>query len=146
MESNVLIYHTDFVALVNANFSTQEWPICKGIVTSSNENIFRVIGPWCGEFTVTGEYPSKTPVTRSFNVFFELHLNTHLSKQLWGWWFEMPSRSLWRHCNGHGCTELTSTTMGNHAAGEDNVSDAMLTWRLHNFPLIMYIFAPFPKK
>ena len=26
-------------------------------------------------------------------------LNKQLSKQLWGWWFETPSRSLWRHCN-----------------------------------------------
>ena len=26
-------------------------------------------------------------------------LNKRLSKQSWGWWFEMPSRSLWRHCN-----------------------------------------------
>ena len=23
-----------------------------------------------------------------------------LSKQSWGWWFETPSRPLWRHCNG----------------------------------------------
>ena len=26
-------------------------------------------------------------------------LNKRLSKQPWGWWFERPSRSLWRHCN-----------------------------------------------
>ena len=26
-------------------------------------------------------------------------LNKRLSKQSWGWWFETPSRSLWRHCN-----------------------------------------------
>ena len=26
-------------------------------------------------------------------------LNKRLSKQSWGWWFEMPSHSLWRHCN-----------------------------------------------
>ena len=26
-------------------------------------------------------------------------LNKRLSKQWWGWWFETPSRSLWRHCN-----------------------------------------------
>ena len=25
--------------------------------------------------------------------------NKLLSKQSWGWWFETPSRSLWRHCN-----------------------------------------------
>ena len=27
-------------------------------------------------------------------------LNKRLSKQSWGWLFEMPSLSLWRHCNG----------------------------------------------
>ena len=26
-------------------------------------------------------------------------LNKRLSKQSWGWWFETPTRSLWRHCN-----------------------------------------------
>ena len=35
----------------------------------------------------------------SFDVFFYLRLNKRLSKQWWGWWFETPSRSLWRHCN-----------------------------------------------
>ena len=48
---------------------------------------------------VTGEFPSQRPVTRSFYVFFDLRLNKPLSKQAWGWWFEIPSRSLWRHCN-----------------------------------------------
>ena len=27
-------------------------------------------------------------------------LNKRLNKQSWGWWFETPSCSLWRHCNG----------------------------------------------
>ena len=39
------------------------------------------------------------PVTRSFDIFFDLRLNKRLSKQSWGWWFETPSCSLWRHCN-----------------------------------------------
>ena len=26
-------------------------------------------------------------------------LNKRLSKHSWGWWFETPSCSLWRHCN-----------------------------------------------
>ena len=26
-------------------------------------------------------------------------LNKRLNKQSWGWWFETPTRSLWRHCN-----------------------------------------------
>ena len=37
---------------------------------------------------------------RSFYVFFDLRLDKRLSKQPWGWWFETPSCSLWRHCNG----------------------------------------------
>ena len=39
------------------------------------------------------------PVTRSFDNFFDLRVNERLSKQSWGWWFETPSSSLWRHCN-----------------------------------------------
>ena len=53
-----------------------------------------------GNSLVTSEFPAQRPVTRSFDVFFDLRLNKWLSKQLWGWWFEMPSRLLWRHCNG----------------------------------------------
>ena len=41
-------------------------------------------------------------MTRSFDVFFDLRLNKGLSKQSWGWWFETPSGSLWRHCNDIG--------------------------------------------
>ena len=48
---------------------------------------------------VTGEFPSQRPVTRSFDVFFDPRLKKRLSKQSWGWWFEMLSRSLWRHCD-----------------------------------------------
>ena len=68
-------------------------------MTSSNGNIFRVTGPFCGEFTGPGEFPTQRPVTRSFDVFFDLRLNKRLSKQPWGWWFETPSWSLWRQCN-----------------------------------------------
>ena len=47
----------------------------------------------------TGEFPTQRPVTRGFDVFFDLRLNKRLSKQWWGWWFERPSGPLWRHCN-----------------------------------------------
>ena len=42
---------------------------------------------------------AQRPVTRSFDVFFDLHPNNWLSKQWWGWWFEALSSPLWRHCN-----------------------------------------------
>ena len=36
---------------------------------------------------------------RSFDTFFDLRLSKRFSKQSRHRWFEMPSRSLWRHCN-----------------------------------------------
>ena len=56
-----------------------------------------VLCAWNSQFT--GEFPAQRPVMRNFDVFFDLRLNKRLSKQLRGWWFETPSRALWRHCN-----------------------------------------------
>ena len=50
-----------------------------------------------GNSPVPGEFPSQRPMTRSFDVIFDLRLNKRLSKQSWGWWFETLSRPLWRH-------------------------------------------------
>ena len=52
-----------------------------------------------GNLPVTGRFPSQRPVTRSFDVFFDLRVNKRLSKQSRRRWFETLSRSLWRHCN-----------------------------------------------
>ena len=41
-----------------------------------------------GNSSVPGEIPAQRPVTRNFDVFFDLHLNKRLSKQSWGWWIE----------------------------------------------------------
>ena len=69
------------------------------MMTSSNGNFFCVTGPLCGEFTGTGEFPAQRPVTRSFDVFYDLRLNKRLSKQPWGWWFETSPWWLWRQSN-----------------------------------------------
>ena len=45
-----------------------------------------------GNSPVTGEFPAQRPVTRSFDVSFDLRQNKQLNKQSWGWWFETPSR------------------------------------------------------
>ena len=52
-----------------------------------------------GNSPVPGEFPTQRPVTRSFDVYFDLRPNKRLSKQPWGWWFETLSCSLWRHRN-----------------------------------------------
>ena len=52
-----------------------------------------------GNSPVAGEFHAQRPVTRSFDVFFDLRLNQPLSKQSWGWWSETPPSPLWRLCN-----------------------------------------------
>ena len=71
---------------------------------------------YAGNSLVTGEFPAQTPVTRSFDVFFDLRLNKRLSKQSWGWWSQTPLRSLWRHCNVADYSKIT--TIGNWVIGE----------------------------
>ena len=66
------------------------------MMTSSNGNIFRVTGHLCGEFT---GLPTQRPVTRSFDILFDLRLNKRLSKQSRSWWFETLSFPLSRQCN-----------------------------------------------
>ena len=52
-----------------------------------------------GNSPVPGEFPTQRPVTRSFDVYFDMRPNKRLSKQSGGWWFETQSRPLWRHRN-----------------------------------------------
>ena len=83
-------------SVVASNFhdeGTNSWSPDAYMMTSTNGNIFHVTGPLCGEFT------GQRPVTRSFDVFFDLRLIKRLSKHSRGWWFETLSRPLWRHCN-----------------------------------------------
>ena len=52
-----------------------------------------------GNSPVPGEFPAQRPLTRSFDVFFDLRLNEWLSTQSWGLWFETLLHPLWRHPN-----------------------------------------------
>ena len=64
-----------------------------------------------GSSPVPGEFPAQKPVTRSSDIFFDLRLNNRLSKQSWGWWFETPSRPLWRHRNVCRCAHTCLCTI-----------------------------------
>ena len=99
------VYHPITLYLANKSWSNKscfQWlsqnrlRVWWDMMTLSNRNIFRVTGPLCGEFT---GHPSQKPVTWNFDVFFHLCLNKRLSNQSWGWWFETPPCSLWRHFN-----------------------------------------------
>ena len=76
--------------------------------TDTNTHIHTDRDIWCTtkskiipsqRLAVPGEFPAQRPVTRSFDVFFDLRLNKRLSEQSWGWWFETLPRPLWRHSN-----------------------------------------------
>ena len=50
--------------------------------------IFSALLTLCvGNSPVPGIFSAQRPVTRSFDVFFDLRLNKPLSKQSWSWWF-----------------------------------------------------------
>ena len=68
------------------------------MMTSSNGNISALLANCADNSPVTGEFPAQRPVTRSFDVFFDLDLNKRLSTQWWACWLETPLCPLWRHC------------------------------------------------
>ena len=80
-------------------------------------------------FVLTSEFPSQRPVTRSFDVFFDLRLSKRLSKQSRRRWFEMPSHSLWSHCSeiwhGVGCWNPPSIEMKHTRL---NIIKLMMAW------------------
>ena len=89
-----------------------------------------------GNSPVPGEFPAQRPVTRSFDVFFDLRLNNRLSKQSWGWWFETLSRPLWRYCNE--CSNKANNhTPTNDLPRYNRVGDnQMVHW--HEYKSIVY--------
>ena len=84
-----------------------------------------------GNSPVTGEFPTQRPVTRSFDVYFDLRPKERLSKQWWGWWFETLSRSLWRHRNVHKCSAWCVTVPSRN--------DDMAWKRVPLFPIVRRI-------
>ena len=68
-----------------------------------------------GNSPVPGKFPSQRPVTRSFDIFFDLHLNKRLSKQSWGWLFETPQLPLWRDSNDIRVTPHEHHDVANHS-------------------------------
>ena len=78
---------------------------------------------------VTGEFPAQSPMTRSFDVFFDLRMNKRLSKQSWGGWFETPSRPLWRDCNDSLNYRFWSQNTGQNFRTSENTD---FVCRIHN--------------
>ena len=83
-------YHDD---VIKWKHFPRYWPFVWGIhrwpVNSPHK------GQWCGALIFS----------------LSCALNKRLSKQSWGWWFESPLCSLWRHCNDDKCQEFVDTEL-----------------------------------
>ena len=118
------------------------------------ETFSTLLAVCAGNSQVTGEFPSQRPVTRSFDVFFDLRLNKQLRKQSWGWWFQTPSHSLWHHCNAVTAVSMLLTIINcchrchyyavNHcqllSVYCQIMSAAIRTSNTHNFNVIVNFF------
>ena len=59
------------------------------------ESFSALLAICAGNSAVTGEFCAQRPVTRSFDVLFDVRLIKRLCKQSWGWWFEQsPGRQM----------------------------------------------------
>ena len=87
---NIIWTNTDqlLICLLETSFNGGQIP---NMMTSTNGKFSALLAICAGNSPVPGEFPARRPVTRSFDVFFDLHPNKRLSKQWWGWWFETPS-------------------------------------------------------
>ena len=86
---DIWLYHISF-ASINLPLVIDLWLF---MMTSSNGNISALLA-----FRVGNSPATQRPVTRNFDVFFDLRLNKRLSKESRRRWFETQSCSLWRHC------------------------------------------------
>ena len=100
-----------------------------------------------GNSPVPGEFPAQRPVTRSFNVFFDLRLNNVLSKQSCGWWLETDqdkkkwfffSRKYiaWRRHQMETLSELLALCEGNSSVTGEFPSQRPVT---QNFDVFFYL-------
>ena len=76
-----------------------------------------------------GNHRSKGPVTRRFDMFFGLHLKKkRLGEQSRCRWFEMPSRSLWRHCYAPSMISHIGFVLIGLSSWRHKVLDSMHLW------------------
>ena len=86
--------------------------------SSEKTSKLRVTGLCAGNSPGTGEFSAQMASNaenvsiwwrhHGRGISINLRLNKRLSKQSWGWWFETPSRSLWRHSNDIGRCKIST--------------------------------------
>ena len=101
------IYMHTFDAHMLVNYTpSNKFGLCVSWWRHQMEAFSALLALCAGNSPVSGEFPAQRPVTRSFDVSFDLRLIKRLSKHSRGWWFETLSRPSWRHCNVLYCNQL----------------------------------------
>ena len=96
------------------------------MMTSSNGNIFHVTGHLCGEFTGLRWIPPQRPVTRSFDVFFDLRLNKRCV-----WVNNREAGDLRRYRAHYDVTVMTFPQIGDQfQSPREGVSMDLFFWRI----------------
>ena len=87
-----------FIGMWRAGQARRQWHVAPVVAwwRHQMETFSALLAICAGNSPVPGEFPTQRPVTRSFDVYFDLRPN----KQSLGWWFETLSPPLWRHRNG----------------------------------------------
>ena len=84
-----------FTPSLEIQYSSLEWCPRKAISSRISglswwrlqmETFSALLAICAGNSPVHGEFPAQRPVTRNFDVYFDMHPNYRLSKQSWGWW------------------------------------------------------------
>ena len=103
---------------------------------------FSVLLAFCvGNSLVIGEIPAQRPVTRSFDVFFDLCLKQHLRKQWRCWWFEKSLCSLWHHCNEDAM--ITKFSISRYYVQQWQQQGINQTLSSQNTPHILHIYTSY---
>ena len=101
--------------------------------------LFCITEPLWGESTaVSVGFPSQRPVTRSFDVYFDLRLNKRVIRQSRRWWFE----TAWRSLFGTQLGMPSPDKIWRHAALIYRQWPLLLTWFNFNPGMDIYVITP----
>ena len=125
---NLTAIKTNLLQIHICRMVMHTWEVIYARWRHQMETFSALLAICAGNSPAPGEYCTQKPVTRSFNVIFDLRLNKRLSKQWWGWWFETISRPLWRHRYGMVKLKCEERRRLWHDSGLANIVCATCMW------------------
>ena len=101
--------HKNRIHFTNVLSHSNSMKLCSILLNHDDVIKWKHFPRYAGNSPVNGEFPTQRPVTRSFDVFFDMRLNTRLSKQ---WWSPASRLVIWdydvtvMYCTCHDSTSI----------------------------------------